>query len=70
MSTMTDPVSPLLSAVHILPVEAHPELEEGAVCHSAGQRSSGSHCSSAQEAREEKEAGDARKGGTEDSGNT
>lgn len=67
-TTMTDHVS--LFPVHILPAEAHPELEEGAVCHGAGQRGPGAHRSSAQEAREEEETGDAREGGTEDGGNT
>ncbi len=61
---------PLLLSVHIFPAEAYPELEEGAVCHSTGQCSSGSHRSSAEKAREEKEAGNTGKRRPEDSGNT
>lgn len=58
-----------LLAVHIFPAKAYPELEEGAVCHSAGQCSSGSYCSSAEKAREKKEAGNTTEGGPESSGN-
>lgn len=61
---------PLLLSVHIFSVEAYPELEEGAVCHSSGQCSSGSHRSSAEKAREKKETGNPREGRPEDSGNT
>lgn len=55
---------------HIFSAEAFPELEEGAVCHSAGQCRPGSHRSSAEKAGEKKEAGNAREGGPEDGGNT
>ena len=61
---------PLLLSVYIFSAKAHAELEEGAVCHGAGQRRSGSHRSSAEKAGEKKEAGDTRERGPEDGGNT
>lgn len=60
----------LLLSVHIFPAEAYTEPEEGAVCHSTGQCSSSSHCSSFKKARKKEEAGNTRKGWPEDSGNT
>lgn len=60
----------LLLSVHIFPAEAYTEPEEGAVCHSTGQCSSSSHCSSFKKARKKEEAGNKRKGWPEDSGNT
>lgn len=57
-----------LFPVHIFPAKAYPKLEEGAVCHSTGQCSSGSYCSSAEKAWEKKEAGNTTKGGPEGSG--
>lgn len=60
----------LLLSVHIFPAKAFTEPEEGAVCHSAGQCSSGSHRSSVKKARKKEEADNTREGGAEDSGNT
>ena len=61
---------PFLPSVHLFPAKADPKLEEGAVRHSTGQCSFGSHCSSAEKTWEKKEAGSAREGWPEGCGNT
>lgn len=59
-----------LPAVHIFTAKAKSKLEEGAVCHGAGQCRSGFDCSSAEKTGKKTQTSDEEEGEPKDGGNT